>query len=97
MISLCTALFSFALFVQDAPLVSPEVAWEWRVRALAMGDEPWPEDVAELEAASLGERAGLDVVRQHLGKLVDNVLEDVLGRVVQQGLEGGQVDALLDD
>ena len=36
-------------------------------------------------------------MRQHLGKLVDHVLEHVLGRVVQQRLERGQVDALLDD
>ena len=45
MISLLAIFASAALLAQDAPSVSPEVAREWRVRALAMGEEPWPTEV----------------------------------------------------
>ena len=49
MISLCAALLGLGLVVQEGPEVKPEVAREWRVRALAMGDETWPEDVSGLD------------------------------------------------
>gem|GEM_PF-4743441 len=45
MISLVAIFASAALLAQDAPSASPEVAREWRVRALAMGEEPWPTEV----------------------------------------------------
>ena len=49
MIVLGAALLSVGLFAPQDLGVSAEVAREWRVRALAMGDESWPEDVTELE------------------------------------------------
>jgi hypothetical protein len=113
MISLCTALFSFALFVQDAPEVSPEVAREWRVRALAMGDELWPEDVAELDweercllldaarradPASLDERAASFVVSS-LSHDHSNVRALALAamRRLDRGLPPGRAEVLAKD
>mmetsp|Transcript_94621 Transcript_94621/g.305493 ORF Transcript_94621/g.305493 Transcript_94621/m.305493 type:complete len:203 (-) Transcript_94621:35-643(-) len=50
-----------------------------------------------LQAAGLHEGpASIQVVRQDLGKLLHNVLQDVGGRV-QEGLQCRQVGALLDD
>ena len=54
------------------------------------------EDLLQATRGDEGSARG-NVVEQDLGKLVDHVLEHVLGRVVQQRLERGQVDALLDD
>jgi len=48
-ISLCAALISLGLIAQEGPEVNPEVAREWRVRALAMGDEPWPVEVTGID------------------------------------------------
>mmetsp|Transcript_24156 Transcript_24156/g.61786 ORF Transcript_24156/g.61786 Transcript_24156/m.61786 type:complete len:418 (+) Transcript_24156:414-1667(+) len=51
-----------------------------------------------LERTRHDERAARrHVVRQHLCKLVDDVLQDLVRGVVQQRLERRQVDALLDD
>jgi hypothetical protein len=113
MISLCTTLMSFALFVQDAPAVSPEVTREWRVRALAMGDEPWPEDVTELDweercllldaarradPASLDERAASFVVSS-LSHDHSNVRALALAsmRRLDRGLPPGRAEALAED
>ena len=55
------------------------------VAQLAAGLGLQLEDLLQATRGDEGSARG-DIVGKHLGKLVDNVLEDVLGRVVQQGL-----------
>ena len=43
------AILCMGALGQEAPEVSAEVAREWRVRALALGEEAWPKDLAQLE------------------------------------------------